>query len=516
MTKTLRALVALVVVALAVAGCGSSSGSGSGTDTARLAPANSFLYFEATIDPTGDQEAAMRTILADLPGSGPPEDRINNLLEQASKSSKTANVDYEKDIKPWLGDKAAVFVAPPKTANGKSPWAIVAATTDEGKAKDTVKKGHDAGDQDLTYRDTDYVLSKDGTAVGVVGGYLVIGSDDGLKAAVDASKNDSASLTKSDRYQQAIKGATTDRIALLYEDFGGILQTLASASKQSLGAAAPLVGRLFGGNPIVATIRAENQALVIDGSLLPSGSLFGISGKSTPLLGTVPADSWLALGAPHLGQTLETVIGLVSGAVGGEQALKQQLRASTGLDLDRDLLSWIGDAAIYVTGDSKATIGGGALIQSTNPTASRRALTKLAALAARSGGDTRVSAYHFHSAAGYRLQTTSAPTPIYIVQAGDEVALTYGPPTVLGGSGAALTSAPGYQAAVSKLGAGYAPSLYVSVPPILNVAESFGAGGASYQKAKPYLTILDYLISGSAQSDGKTISRTRIGFKPHL
>ena len=514
MTKTLRLLFTTALL-IAAAGCGSTTG-GSGTDTAKLAPAGSFLYAEVNIDPSGSQEAGMRSILGDLPGEGAPEERLDNLLEKASKSDKSSNIDYLQDVKPWLGDKAAVFVTSPKAGSKSTPYAVVIATTDEGKAEDTIKKDKGAGDREVTYNGTDYLVEKDGDTQAVIDGFFVAGSEAGVKEAIDANKGES--LSESDRYKQATDGVDDERIALVYEDLGGLVQTLASASGDSLGPAAPLIGRLFGGKPVVATIKAEQQALVIDGSLIPGSALLDLFGKSTPLLGDVPADSWLALGQSDFGTAVKGLFGMFAGFAGGEEQLKAQVQQASGLDLDRDVFSWIGDVAIFVNGDSKHSIGGGVLIQSKDEVASRRALTKLSALAARSG-DVTVSAADVGGGKGYRLANESAPRGVYMLQAGDKVAITYGEGAAkqaLGGSGDGLTAAPAFTEAAHKLGDAYSPSLWVSVPPILRVAESFGAGDSSdYQQAKPYLTILDYVISGSAKSGDEAASRTRIGFKPH-
>jgi hypothetical protein len=511
MTKTLCALAALL--ALVVAGCGSGSGS-SGADTAKLAPASSFLYAEVSLDPSGSQQAGVRSILGDLPGSGPPKQRLNDLLERASKSGKSP-FDYEKDVKPWLGDKAAVFVAPP-AAGAKDPaWAAVVATSDESKAKDALKKLQEPGDRKATYNGTDYVIDKHGDASGLVDSFFVSGSNAGFKAAVDAGKK--GTLSGSDRYKQATKDASDERIALVYEDIGGLVQAAAAASGQSLGPAAGLFGRMLGGEPVVATVKAEQQALVVDGSLIPKSTGLNLMGKSTPLLGEVPADSWLAFGQADFGAAVKSLIGMFAGLAGGEAQLEQQLRNATGLDLNRDLLSWIGDVAPFVKGDSKQSIGGGALIQSKDPAASRRALTKLSALVARSDHTTQVSAAKVGSARGYRLKSKDAPQGVYMVQSGDKVALTYGSSSAASAlSGKqGLAEAPGFTDAAGKLGDAYSPSFYVAIPPIVRLADSFGASGADWNKAKPYLTILDYVISGSAQADGQAASRTRIGFKPH-
>ena len=518
MTKTFRALLGLALTALVVlvaAGCGASSG-GSGSDTGKLAPANSFLYAEATIDPSGSQESGMRSILGDFPGTGAPQDRLNNLLEKASKSDKNgADVDYMKDVKPWLGDKAAVFVTQDPATASKVAWGVIIATSDEGKAKDAIKKGKGTGDREATYKGTDYVVDKDGTATATVDGFFVAGSEAGIKRAVDASKGQS--LTGSDRYKQAIKGARTERVALVYEDLGGVLQALTSASGQSLGPAAPLIGRVFGGKPVVATIHAEQQALVVDGSLLPSSGFLNLSGQSTPLLGKVPSDAWLAAGVKNFGQALNSLFGLVAGFAGGQQQLEQQLKAAAGIDIQQDLLSWIGDVAFFVNGSSKDSIGGGALIQSTKPAVSKRALTKFALLANRSG-QAKATPTTIGSASGYKLSDPSLPKNLYLVQGGDTVAITYGDAAAKSAfaGGAGLTDSSAFKDAAGKLGDGYSPSFFLTVAPILDLADSFGASGDSWQQAKPYLTALDYMIAGSAKASGDgTASRLRIGFKPH-
>ena len=512
MTKTLRAALALFTISLltvVAAGCGASSGSG--TDTATLAPPSSILYFEATIDPSGDQESAMRSILGDLPGSGAPEDRLHALIQKAS-DSEGGKIDYGKDVRPWLGEKVAGFVAGPTSAGGDPAAAVVVATTDGGAAQEMVDKQSGQG---KSYKDVNYKLD-DGAAGGVVDEYFVLGNEAGFRLVVDTSKGES--LSESDRYKKATDGVTDDRVALLYQDPGGILRLASGAAGDQLGAAAPLIGRLFGGEPIVATIRAEEQALVVDGSIAPAGSLSGLFGESTDVLGEVPADAWLSAGTKDFGAQLEKLVGLFGGLAGGEQALYEQVRQATGLDLQRDLFAWMGDTAFFVHGDSKETIGGGALIQSKDPAASQLALTKFAAAIERNDPGTRIAPARIAGAEGYTLQDASMPQPVFFIQAGELVALAYGEEAARSAlaDGEKLKAAPEFTRATGALGAQYAPALYLSLPPILDLAESFGAGQSEdYGKAKPYLTILDYVVAGSASEGEKLASRTRIGFKPH-
>ena len=516
MTKTLRAALALCLVSLlafVASGCGSSSGSG--TDTATLAPPASFIYFEATIDPSGDQESAMRSILADLPGTGAPENRLHDLIQKASKQSG-GELDYEKDMKPWLGEVASVFVA---GSASKPAAAAVVATKDSDAAQEFVKKAAESAEgekpQVRSYRDTEYRISDD-TAAAVVEDFLVLGNEPGVKAAIDAAEGES--LSESDRYKKATDDVSDDRVALIYEDLSGIVRLVSGAAGEQLGPVAPLLGQLFSGEPLVATVRAEQQALVVDGRLTPASSLLNFFGSSTPLIGEVPEDAWLSIGQADMGAQIKKMIGLFAGLLGGEQQLYEQVRRQTGIDLDRDVLSWMGDMALFVHGDSKETIGGGALIQSTDPQASEQALGKLVGAIKRNDPATRVGAARIPGATGYTLQDASMPKPIFLVQAGDKVALAYGEEAARSAvaGGAKLSSASEFTRASGALGGAYTPSLYVGVPSILRLAESFGAGKSEdYDAARPYLTILDYVIAGSTKGDEKVGSRTRIGFKRH-
>ena len=513
MTNRLRALPALCLATLGLiaGGCGSTSG-GSGSDPASVVPDSSFLYAEATIDPSGSQEDAMRSILGDLPGSGAPQARLEGLIRKAIKSDPSARVDWDKDIKPWLGDKVAGFVTGNAAAfaSGDIPGAIVVTTTDADAARAALEKGKAPTSTHRTYRDVEYILETEKgnkTAEGVVDGFLVAGSDAGMKAAIDAAKGGNT-LTDSDKFKNAVKDVPDERVGFAYADLGGLIQ-LASQAAGSQFPAGALFGRLLAGKPIVITARAENQALVFEGAG-PAGA-----GKAAadagPLLEQVPAGSWAALAIPGLGDHLRAFLTGFAASFGGADQLSRQVRDATGLDLQDDVISWIGDVGVFADGDSKATLGGGVLIKSKDPEASKQALTKIAAAVAKNTPNTSVAAARVPGAFGYELKSADAPRGVFMVQKDDRVALTYGASEAEAAlSGDGLGGSGDYRRAAGALGD--SPALYVSVPPILRVADAFGAtDDKDYTEAKPYLTILDYLIAGSSGDRG----RFRIGFKPH-
>jgi hypothetical protein len=227
----------------------------------------------------------------------------------------------------------------------------------------------------------------------------------------------------------------------------------------------------------------------------------------------MPSDTWAAAALPGVGGAVKGFITGFASSLGGQRQLAEQLRTATGLDLQRDVVSWVGDVGVFVDGDTKSTLGGGLLIKSKNPAASKRALTRLAALAAKSGGGTRVAAARLPGAFGYQLRDSHIPRSVYMVQRGDNVVFTYGASQARAAlAGGGLDNSPDFKRAAGGLGAGYTPLLYVGAAPILRVAEAFGASSdKDYAAAKPYLTILDYLVVGYS---GKH-ARLRVGFKPH-
>src|SRR5207248_3615428 len=123
--------------------------------------------------------------------------------------------------------------------------------------------------------------------------------------------------------------------------------------------------------------------------------------------------------------TVRSLVGLLSG-LGAGNALSDKVRAATGLDLQHDVLSWIGDAAFFVSGETKKTIQGGVLIHSTDPSTSKATLAKIGRFAAHARSGTKASSARIPGATGFRLTDPTAPAGVYLLQTGDVVVLAYG------------------------------------------------------------------------------------------
>jgi hypothetical protein len=233
----------------------------------------------------------------------------------------------------------------------------------------------------------------------------------------------------------------------------------------------------------------------------------GIGTQGSDLIGQLPGDSMVATGGPDLGRQLGAGVDLAASSVGGRAILEQGLRARTGLDLQRDILGWMGDYGLFVRGQSTSSLGGGLVVESTDPAATRRAITGFQRiLRAQASSGLRVGRLSVRGAdAGFSLKIPDLPQPVNVLLAGDRFVIAFGDEaaTEAINPGDTLADEQNFKQASQSLGSGYNVSFYASVPAALLLAEGSGAGrDADYQRAKPYLTVLGALVGASKPAGG--------------
>jgi len=509
--KTARLLVltlALALCAAIAAGCGSSSGSGSDDDPAALIPASAPVYVEAVLHPEGkvrsDVEGALKKILR----TDDPNAKILDLLEKAGTNK---DLTFKDDVAPWLGDRMGVAV----TALHKgqdADFAVVVASKDDGKAqklideqKDTVKR---------SYKGTDYRFdAKENTATAIVDHRVVVATENGLKAIVDGKDKDH--LDESNGLEAVRSKVAQDRVGLVYVDVQGLLRAAAqqASSDPQVGA----VLQAFGGavpKTIGAGIQAQPDALRVDGVSIgtPKSATTGSSGAD--MVATLPADSWLGFGVANLGKTLDGVVQAVAGSGGitgvGVNALLEQFKKQTSLDLRQDVLGWMGDAGIFVSGTSAADLGGALVLKTSDPAKTKRTMAVLEGFA-RQSDDTKVRALHAGGVdAGFTVRQKSGP-PIQVALAGERFVVAVGSRDVLAKAispGRQLGASPGFTAAAGKLGNGLKPSFYLDFAQVTKLIGAFAGTDPDFQKAKPYLDTFGTIVAG-AKDEGSGVTRAR-------
>ncbi len=124
------------LAALAVAGCG--GGSSSGSDPATLAPPRSPLFIEATVQPQGELKSNIESLAKNIAGIDDLGGLIVSELED-SASSSGEELDFEKEIEPWLGEKGGIFFQE-YDGDDFNGYGVAIQTTDPGATQDFIDK----------------------------------------------------------------------------------------------------------------------------------------------------------------------------------------------------------------------------------------------------------------------------------------------------------------------------------------------------------------------------------------
>ena len=499
--RKLTLLVAVLSIPVLVAlGCGSDESASSGTS---LAPAGALAYGEVDLEPSGYQKQAIDALAAKFPGEGSAGERLRNLIEEGLRSDD-APISFKEDVEPWLGDSAAFFV---EGAQGQASAGLIA-TTDEDASRDALEKAFEGQAREKSYEDADYLVDGD-SAAGVVDGFVVVGNEAGFKAAVDTADGGDA-LDGDERYEEATSDIAEDRLGLVYMNMPALFESVRrQPGAQALGS----FNDLFK-DPIVTTFDADRDGVGFEADTPGSiAATLPFLGEGSDLIEELPADSWLALAQPDLGKVLDVYVDAFAQSVGGRDVIASQFRAATGLDLDRDLLNWMGDFGVFVRGTSLSELNGAVIIETTDPDASLRLIGRLEQLARRQPGEgTQVGRLSLPGGGqGFTLRNADVPAPVHVFQRGDRVVVAYGDAAAEDAlaPGERLGESSEYRDAAQSI-AGYAVSFYVATAPVLQLIDSAAAGDADWASARPYLEPLSALVGGTARDNDELRSAFKI------
>jgi hypothetical protein len=564
---------------VALAGCGSSAPTGTSADPAGLAPAAAPVYVGAVVRPTG----SLRTdALADghkLTGQTDPYKRLLGVLQTPGSPA----LDYSRDVAPWLGPDAGLFytslgssgaleslLAQGLTGGGGSgaEWpfgaggaqgAIVLDTSDLAAAKTFVaNQAAHAGAHASTYKGVAYQASAGGgAAFAVVDRFVVLGTESGVHAAIDAAQG-GPSLKADATYAHLLSLAPAGALAHVYANPAAL-----SAAHGGAGAQLPsqLLSVLGGTRPLNVSLVPAQGSLALDADVGPppagatgtaqSGGLVAAAAAGSRALGELPGESWLAAGLGDVGGTLggglEGLHGLLSltsslgGAAAGEgatptsaqptlsvkglvQALLVPLNAlsSPNAQSRRALLGWMGEAGVFASGASVLELRAGVVIDSKSPTASRAAVATLASALRRAGEEASPVSLPGTEAA-VEAKITGLPVTLVIADGRGadgqtKFVMGLGAPSVQDAlnPSSTMSGASSYGAAQSALGEGIQPSIAVDFGSLLSLLEGVGLGeDPTISKFVPYLRASTTLAGGGhSLGGGSERLRLVLGLQP--
>jgi hypothetical protein len=419
---------ALAATVVAAGGCGQSADHRS--ELSRAVPAGATFYLEFQMRPHGalrrDALAAAGTILK----TGDPAGRIHDLLRQISARE---DHDFDTDVEPWLGDRAAVWVGRPR--GGDTPVLLAIGVRDDDAAQEKF-------DRDAQRHGRIAHRTAGGTSYEVAGGHAqaivdhveLFGDEAPLRRAL--TMRDGGDLGHSRGYRDAVAGLESSRLGTAYVDLGGFLSE--AAAKAPNPVAASVVRAMFAGiRPLAVSINARRGAIVLDGPRRPGPP------PATPSLAPLPGDSAYAFGLGDAGRKLgKLVIGSLSAAgVGGP--LGQLLHQST------NRLSWLRDVIFSVR--ASRPVGFAGLARVTTGRVAEAMLRSLRSSLGRQG--LRVVRVRARGADDARLVTGGGlPRPIVFERFGTNLVVLYGP-SPASGAPPKLGRSPLFQRARAALGA---------------------------------------------------------------
>lgn len=498
-----------------IAGCSGGRGGDSDVDVgpATAVPPSAALYIDGTVKPTGQTQTDAKAALGKVLNTPDPGGKIVSLIEGQAKADGHP-FNYQQDVAPWLGEQAGIFFTD-LTDNAQKGAAVIE-TNNPGAALAFARKVSGATattPAPQTYNGASYQAEPDDptTVFGAVGDFLVTGDVEGFKAAVDADKGDS--LGDNSDFKDSLDQLPSDRLGTFYTVPKTLIDALGpdQIDQQSQAAIEKTAG--------------ESLDKPVSGALTASADTFdmqfvgGDNGVETPessLIGDVPADSWLALGVGNLGDTAKRTINQLKeqGVPNLEQGLAQ-VEQATGASIDQ-LTNALGDAVVYVRGESENTLNGALVIQTKDPDLTGRLLSQLQTLVQLGSKGTTKPLQLGGGGTGFQINDpTQTPQPVEIAEQGDKIVIGYGagsaaqslaPPQALGDS-PTFSSAKGQ---VSDLGADF----FLDFPKAFKLAEAQGAkSDPGYEQAKPYLAALRYLVSGSGTRGDQAELKAVVGLK---
>ena len=324
---------------------------GGGAQPDSVLPGNAIAYVRMDIDPSAGQKIAAVRLLRKLPqvddalaGGGDPRQKLFQTLQKDSPDLRS--VDYDKDVKPWLGDRFGVAVLPSDPA-GDVNVAVALQVKDEDKARAGITKlmaasGGTAQDPDVAFRDGYALLTEKGKGAG-------------LYAAIDKG-----TLAANTTYVEDMKALGEQGVLSGWADATQVVKLAQAKSGQSTPAA---VENAFDKAGRVAfALRFDASYLELAG--VGRGAKGAtVTGAQPSTLTELPADTAVALSVANAGDAVGTAWDqIMKGADGMGPQVKDQIdgvEKQLGLSLPQDLQTLLGRRLLLALPEQE--LGGSAM-----------------------------------------------------------------------------------------------------------------------------------------------------------
>ncbi len=215
---------------------------------------------------------------------------------------------------------------------------------------------------------------------------------------------------------------------------------------------------------------------------------------------------------------MKSIYDALAGAFFGA-TLSSQFKQETGLDLQQDIFSWIGDTAVYVRGSDLAALDGAVVIQATDAAKAKAAVTKIVGVIDRqASGFAPFEPTTLDGAeVAYSAAIPGTPRPVVIAVGKGRVVIAYGEKAATDGleAGDKLGDTEGFKRAKEALGGKADPASHLSAGPVIKLLEATPdvTSHPAVGKAKPYLETIESVVEGAEKKGDRLRSRTAVLLK---
>ena len=204
---TVVGVLSLVITILLVVGVLSAVRLAAGTQPESVLPAASFAVAKVDLDPPLGQKLKVRDLARHFPDA-PAKDFAGLLDELGREAAEDADLDYARDVKPWLGKRIAIVGF--RGAGGHPRSVAAIQHVDAGKARAALGKVRDA-------------------AFEIRGDYVVVAPDQESLAEARTLTNQQ-SLAQRGAYHDDVATLSGDQIAQAWVDNRALVDAMLSES----------------------------------------------------------------------------------------------------------------------------------------------------------------------------------------------------------------------------------------------------------------------------------------------
>ena len=331
---------AIGVSATAVAGTGIALAvalSGGGPQPEDVLPGDTFALVKVDLDPAGEQKIAAYELARRFPdmkvgdARNLPDDLLRRLL------AGNDDIDFDKQVEPWIGARAAVAGVPDTDGDG-DPELLVALAYDDRKAAERLLPELVA--TPLNGQDVFFAFSEQAE-------YVLFAES---QQAADTAAQPKQLLADAPGFQRDVAQLQGEQVALAWADLGALWKHLPEQAREAAttayGAEFSMTGRgVTGVHLSEDAVQVSGRTFGVDlgNDALTNYALGADSGGG--LAGDLPADAVAAVSVAGLGRQVQDLFELVaSSALGGAQpADLDTIGEQFGLKIPEDLAVLLGD-----------------------------------------------------------------------------------------------------------------------------------------------------------------------------